>query len=85
MDAWSSSPCVCIFGFAIGSFTVTDISQNQKKKAQAMVYSCLSLRIMGTEQIPLLVKHDDAVESTGGPGVGHQLTSGCSLLMGTWF
>lgn len=57
---------------AICTFTlsVTDISQNQKKKAQAMIYSHVPLRIMGMEQLTLLVDSDDAVESRGGPGLG---------------
>lgn len=56
---------LAVFNF---TFSVTDISQKQKKKAQAMIYSHLSLRITGMEQITLLVNHDGAVESAGGPG-----------------
>ena len=44
--------------------------QNEKKKPKTVIHSCLSLRIMGMEQIPLPINHDDAVESTGGPGLG---------------
>ena len=48
------------------------LAQNQKKEAWTVVHSCLSLSIMGVEQIttPLIVNDGDVVESTQGPGLG---------------
>lgn len=76
-----------VLAFFLSLFLGQMFPQNQRKNAQTVMHTCLSLRIVWMEQIttPVFVNPDDAVESTPGPGWVHRLTSQCFLLIWTWF